>query len=271
MSMSFQSLTIKEAAPHIFQRPILCISPDASLIQAVTFLATGSQIYADGLVVVEGKRLVGRIGGYALAAHILHAREKWLKGKASRITETIAHPLQESDPVGDALEVFAKTKFAFMPVALGEQVIASLSIRDLLGAAGRIERKAGPLASRLATIEDNDASVIDALKFMVERGVRNLVFVKHGDPYVINDRKVLEYLFEPKTREAISTGGFDVLAKVRLQSLGMVKGRPVGPEASLRDAAHLLSGVETPCLFAGEKILTPWDLVMKGSGFIEQA
>jgi hypothetical protein len=51
---------------------------------------------------------------------------------------------------------------------------------------------------------------------MVERGVRNLVVVKDRDPYVVNDRKVLEYLFGPEAREAISIGGFDSLAKVKV-------------------------------------------------------
>lgn len=248
----------------------MCISPDDSLVHAATFLATGPQIYADGLIVLDGKKLVGRIGAHAFAARILYAREKWLEGKASSITETISRPLQETDPVGEALEIFAKTRFAFMPVASGGQLVASLSIRDLLGAAGRIEGKAEPLASRLITV-DYGASVMDALKFMVERSVRNLVFMERGDPYVINDRKVLEYLFGPPAREAISTGGLDCLAKVKLQSLGAMKGRLAGPEISLRDAALLLSDVETSCLFVGEKILTPWDVVMKVSDLIYQA
>ena len=268
--MSFRSLTIKEAAPRIFRRPTLCVSPSDSLIQVVTFLATGPQIYADGLVVLDGKRLAGRIGGYTLATHILHTRERWLEGKAADIIETIARPLQETDPVGKALEIFARTRFAFMPVVSGEQVVASLSIRDLLRAAGGMEQKAGSLASRLITIDD-DASVVDALEFMVERGVRNLVSMEREDPYVINDRKVLGYMFGLKTRERISMIGFDDLEKVKLPSLGLTRGRQIDPEISSYEAARLLSDVETSCLFAGDKILTPWDLVMKGSGFIDKA
>jgi CBS domain-containing protein len=157
-----------------------------------------------------------------------------------------------------------------MPVALGESVVASLSIRDLLGAAGRFEGEVEELASPLITIDDG-ASVTDALKFMVERGVRNLVVVKDRDPYVVNDRKVLEYLFGPEAREAISIGGFDSLAKVKVQSLGPIKGRRVSPETTVHDAARLLSDVETSCLFVDGKILTPWDVVMKGSGLIDKA
>jgi hypothetical protein len=32
-----------------------------------------------------------------------------------------------------------------------------------------------------------------------------------------------------------------------------------------------LSDVETSCLFVDGKILTPWDVVMKGSGLIDKA
>lgn len=264
-----QDITIRKAAPRIFMRPLLYVSPSDSMLQVATFLATGPQIYVDGLVVLdEKKKLAGRIGGYALANHILQTREKWTDSKASAILEPLEHPLQDNDLLSKALRVFKDTRFAFMPVASSNnEVTASLSLRDLIIYATRLEALIQDLTSPLLTI-DNDASVLDALEFMLEKGLRNLVFLREDVPYVINDRKVLEYILRPLTRKIVSRSGFEVLANSKLTDLDATKGICVDPKGSAGSVAHLFTDIGTSCLFAGNRILTPWDLVMKGSGFI---
>jgi CBS domain-containing protein len=280
-----QNIPIREAAPHIFQRPLLYINPSDSILKAATFLATGPQIYVDGLVVLDQRRkIVGRIGGYALANHILEARKNWLESSSSKIMETLEHTLREDDPTRKALQVFSETRFAFAPVASrkGDEALASLSIRDLLFLASRIIRtRIKELTSPILAI-DPDASVWDGLKFMVGEGVRNLVLLKNkagdgfgkssggSEPYFINDRKVLGYILAHTNKEAwTSHRSFkDSLVNTKLDALGASRGVMVDPENSA-GSVSLQFDIETPCLFAGpDRVLTPWDVVMKGSGFL---
>lgn len=263
--MQKKKMTVIEAAPQIFRRPLLQVSSADPMLQVATFLAIGPQIYADGLVVLDGRsgRLAGRIGGYALSRHILAKRDLWLDATAADVMDRLDRPLYDNDPVDAAIEVFRETRFAFMPVARGgsQIIISSLSVRDLLPLAygmGGVE--AGALASDVVTVDGN-ASVHDALGFMVDRGVRNLVFAEPDGPYVINDRKVLEYLLSHDARSR----GFEALGRVGAKSLGMTKGAQVSPREPAGECARLLSDVGTPCLFVGgrgDKILTPWDIVM---------
>ena len=51
--MTILNKPIKEAVPHIFKRPLLSVGPSDSLLHAGTFLALWSQIYIDGLVVLD--------------------------------------------------------------------------------------------------------------------------------------------------------------------------------------------------------------------------
>lgn len=260
-----QKKTIIEAAPQIFRRPLLQVSSTDPMLQVATFLAIGPQIYADGLVVLDSQsgRLAGRIGGYALSQHILARRDGWLDATAADVMDRLDRPLYDSDPIDAAIEIFKETRFAFMPVARGggQIIISSLSVRDLLPLAygmGGVE--AGALASDVVAVDGN-ASVYDALKFMVDRGVRNLVFAEPDGPWVINDRKVLEYLLSHEARSR----GFEALGRVAVRSLGMAKGKQVAPYEPAGECARLLSDVGTPCLFVGgrgDKILTPWDVVM---------
>ncbi|UVS69565.1 CBS domain-containing protein [Nitrososphaera viennensis] len=237
------------------------------MLQVATFIATGPQIYVDGLVVLEENKLAGRIGGYALANHILKTRERWLDGKALQIMEALEHALREDDSITKALRVFMETRFAFMPVSSNGKIVASLSLRDLINYAMGLKVEVQGLTSPLLTI-DNDTSVLDALEFMVEKGVRNIVFLKQDGPYVINDRKILAYLLHSQTRDLISRRGFEVLATIKVIGIGALKGTSVDLRSEAGSVAHLFSNIETSCLFVGNRILTPWDLVMKGSGFI---
>jgi CBS domain-containing protein len=259
--MEMKEVTIRAAAPQIFRRPLIYVGPNDAMIHAATFLAIGPQIYVDGLVVLDSGRLVGRIGGWQLASHMLEKKEKWLDGQAGDIMEPLEKALDADAPLKDALSIFSETHFAFMPISSGANVVASLSIRDLLAIVDK-ERKAGQQASALTTVSEQ-MSVADALKFMVEKGVRNLVALRNDGPYVINDRRVLEFLLGHEARQLVAEKGFSVLAGVPLSRIGFYKGKVIAPEENTGTAAKMLSEVGTPCVFAGERILTPWDLVMK--------
>jgi CBS domain-containing protein len=254
-------VSIREAAPQIFRRPLLYVGPSDGIVHAATFLAIGPQIYADGLVVLDAGRLVGRIGGEHLARHILEKKERWIDAQAEDITERLEGPLDADAPLKEALEVFAKTRFAFMPVSAGGKVVASLSVRDLLATADN-GRKAEEFASTLATV-DEGMGVVGALQFMVDKNVRNLVALRQDGPYVINDRKVFEYMLGHEARQLVAEKGFSSLDGVPLSRIGFSKGRTINPEESASSAARMLADVGTPCVFVGYRILTPWDIVMK--------
>jgi len=67
-------IQIKDAAPHIFQRPILFVDSNTQMLQVATFLAIGPEIYVDGLLVIDevqrGKP-IGRISSRHIISCIL--------------------------------------------------------------------------------------------------------------------------------------------------------------------------------------------------------
>lgn len=256
-----QDISVGEAAPQIFRRPLLYVNSSDAIMHVATFLAIGPQIYADGLVVLNAGKLAGTIGGRQLVLHILEKKERWLDAQAKEITEHLDRPLDAGAPVKDALSIFAQTRFAFMPVAIDGRIVASISVRDLLSMADR-GHKAGELASPLATV-DEEMGVAEALKFMVEKSVRNLVALRQDGPYIINDRKVLEFLLGHEARQLVAEKGFSALESMPLSHIGFSKGKTINPEESAAIAARMLSDVCTTCVFVGYKILTPWDIIMK--------
>ncbi|HEX2013983.1 MAG TPA: CBS domain-containing protein [Nitrososphaera sp.] len=253
---------ISDVVPHIFKRPVLSVSQADRLLQAGTFLAIGPQIYVDGLVVLDGQKLVGRIGGQHLIQYILQHRDGWFEATASQIM--IHSPaIEASDPLAAALDIFSRTRFAFVPITINGRVTTSLSMRDVLRfVAGKINTPVGELSSPLVSVKGS-TSIEKCLDLMLEKGIRNLA-VRHenNDTRIINDRKILEFLLSYEGRRVIASPmGLDA---VSVDLLDMPTPKHVKRSMSAGIAAECLSDVNTPCLLCNDSIVTPWDIVMKG-------
>jgi len=255
---------ISDIVPHIFKRPILSVNQGDPLLQAGTFLAIGPQIYVDGLVVLDGQKPIGRIGGQHIIKYILQHRDSWVRAAASEIMDHSAYAMEAGTPLETALDIFNKTRFAFVPITIDGRVATSLSIRDTLRlAAGMLVTPVGELSSRLVSIRSS-TSIEKALGLMLEKGIRNLaVRNESSDTHIVNDRKILEFLLSYEGRRVIASQmGLDT---VSVDLLDLPTPKYVKQSMPAGIAAEFLSDVNTPCLLPpNELIVTPWDIVMKG-------
>lgn len=111
-------IPIKDAAAHIFRRPYLFVNPTARMLQVAAFVAIGLQIYVDGLVVInESKKPIGRTSSKHIISNILKIDyPDWLETTAEQITDDFAGTVDMNSPLSKAIEVFDKTRFAFIPI-----------------------------------------------------------------------------------------------------------------------------------------------------------
>ncbi len=105
---------------------------------------------------------------------------------------------------------------------------------------------------------------------MLEKGIRNLSVRNENknDIGIINDRKILEFLLSYEGRRIIASPmGLDA---VSLDLLDMTAPKYVKVSIPACIAAEFLSDVNTPCLLLpNDRIVTPWDVVMKGTRKLE--
>jgi predicted transcriptional regulator len=253
---------ISDVVPHIFKRPVLSVSPSDSLLQAGTFLAIGPQIYVDGLVVLDGQKPVGRIGGQHIIQYILQHQDGWFQSTASQIMSHATSVVDATDLLNVALDIFDKTRFAFVPITINGRVVTSLSMRDVLRlVAGRLNTQVGELSSRLISVKGN-ISIKEALEVMLEQSIRNLAVRNESNVRIVNDRKILEFLLSYEGRRLMA--GPMGLDAVGIDLLDLLAPKHVKQSMSAGIAAEFLSEVNTPCLICEDSIVTPWDVVMKG-------
>jgi len=185
-------IQIKDVAPHIFKRPFLFVEPNTRMLQIATFLAIGPQIYVDGVIVIDDKiqrgRPIGRISSKHIISNILDSGyPDWFRTSASQIMDGFVMPLEMDSPLKRALEVFEKTRFAFIPILAkkndrmedeeGDSLVvsASFAIRDILPliAKANLSTPINEVSSRLISDKRN-TSVRNALDYMLNKGIRNI-------------------------------------------------------------------------------------------------
>jgi CBS domain-containing protein len=295
-------IQIKNAAPHIFTRPFLFVEPNTRMREISTLLAIGPQIYVDGLVVVsdndkgQRRRPVGIIASKHIISNLLDFDySNWLETKASQIMDSTVGALEMDSTLSSVLEVFDKTRFGFAPIVANRDnerdgetgsssvvVTAVLTIRDILPLIAKayltipIKKISSPLVS-----VDGNTSIINALSYMIRTGIRNIginedvysyIYGKSKVLRIINDRKMLEFLFSRNGREILHKNGTAGLGDINIiNHLDMMSITQVKPNTTVSKAAELLMDICTPCLISEEVreeeinnyIVTPWDVIMK--------
>src|SRR6476646_3291525 len=252
--LDLTDIPIIDAAAHIFRRPCLFVDPTAQMLQIATFLAIGPQIYADGLVVTDGKKKpIGRIDSKHIISNIIDiGYPECLELTALQIMDNFTGSIDKNSSLSKVLEVLNKTKFAFVPITANdsgdkigstrdstateeeeeEELVASISIRDILPIIAKmnIDRPIKDLSSQLISV-DKKSSIRNAIDLMIKQGIRNIGIRggnedgsktnKHNNDNrktklirIINDRKILEFLLSHNGRNILHANGIDGLAEI---------------------------------------------------------
>ena len=198
-------LKVKDVFNDSAKRQFLYVYPNSKLLEVVTFLAIGPEIYVDGVAVVaeenlDGKKIqtpVGMIGGKSVMRSML---ENTFAGKKDFFGEVTASEIMvevtQSDlvdlesPLSKVIDTFRRTRFAFVPVISTTKeynthkpvIIGTLTVRDFLPLIankkiqlnhdepeGIIYQIATPTVS-----VNKDSSIREAISVMVDKGIRNI-------------------------------------------------------------------------------------------------
>ena len=262
-----EDISIRESADQIFKRPPLSISPDALLSQVATFLAIGPQIYLDGIVVIVDKDPVGRISSKHILQKIINSKyTDWLNTTASELMDRSVLSIEMTSSLGTAMKIFGETRFAFLPITDKGSLIASLGIRDILPliVSTNMDTSAKHYSSPTIYVpKTTDLNHI--LNIMLSNGIRNVIIQDGGNTNLLNDRKILEFLFSHKAREIMTVGNTEI-GDFKVHDLDLIPISIISDDITISKAAKLLMDISTPCVLFEKSIVTPWDVVMRTIG-----
>lgn len=257
-------ITIRDSVPQIFKRPYLSVLPDSTLMQIAPFMAIGPQIYVDGLIVLEGEIPIGKISSKQILLAIINSKyPDWLKKTALQIMDTSEISLEMDYPLSRAIDIFNQTSFAFIPITKSGLVVASLSVRDVLPVimTTTFQGTLKDIASPLVLISKRTNLKV-ALNLMFQKKIRNIIVESNNGYGIINDRKILEFLFSQNGRKIMDMNSLGIQA-VEIDLVDKLSAMRVSDTTTVSKAAELLTDINTPCVLLNKSIVTPWDIVMK--------
>lgn len=257
-------IAIRDSVPQIFKRPYLSVLPNTTLMQIAPFMAIGPQIYVDGLVVSEGEKPIGKIGSKQILLTIINSKHPdWLKKTALQIMDSSEISLEMDYPLSRAIDIFNQTSFAFIPITKSGLVVASLSVRDVLPVimTTTFHATLKDIASPVVLLSKRTNLKV-ALNLMFQKKIRNIIVESDNGYGIINDRKILEFLFSQNGRKIMDMNSLGIQA-VEIDLLDKLPAMRVSDSTTVSKAAEVLMDINTPCVLLNKSIVTPWDIVMK--------
>ena len=257
-------VAIRDSVPQIFKRPYLSVLPNTTLMQIAPFMAIGPQIYVDGLVVLEGEKPIGKISSKQILLAIINSKyPDWLKKTALQIMDTSEISLEMDYPMSRAIDIFNQTSFAYIPITKSGLVVASLSVRDVLPVVmtTTFDATLKDIASPLVILSKTTNLKL-ALNLMFQKKIRNIIVESSNGYGIINDRKILEFLFSQNGRKIMDMNSLGIQA-VEIDLIDKLSAMRVSDTTTVSKAAELLMDINIPCVLLNKSIVTPWDIVMK--------
>jgi len=254
-------LTIQDALPHIFNKGTVYVAPDTPIRNIALFLIPLRELYTSGIVVMENNIPVGRISPtHILKKVVENGYPQCLAATAKDVMVSIVREVRATFTLRAVLEIFRDTKFGFSPVMKNELLAGTISTRDFLPFIVKmgVERSANTIASDLIYI-NHKISIENTLRIMFEEDIRKIAIKEKNQVTIVDDRSLLGYLFSWETGKPNALDvDIDVLPKSNVANFPHT--------ISISKAAEELLVKNLPCSISEDKIITPWDFVMKVLG-----
>ena len=254
-------LTIQDALPHIFNKGTVYVAPDTPIRNIALFLIPLRELYTSGIVVMENNIPVGRISPIHILKKVVeNGYPQCLAATAKDVMVSIVREVRATFTLRAVLEIFRDTKFGFSPVMKNELLAGTISTRDFLPFIVKmgVERPANAIASDLIYINPR-ISIENTLRIMFEEDIRKIAIKEKNQVTIVDDRSLLGYLFSWETGKPNALDvDIDVLPKSNVANFPHT--------ISISKAAEELLVKNLPCSISEDKIITPWDFVMKVLG-----
>ena len=254
-------LTIQDALPHIFNKGTVYVAPDTPIRNIALFLIPLRELYTSGIVVMENNIPVGRISPIHILKKVVeNGYPQCLAATAKDVMVSIVREVRATFTLRAVLEIFRDTKFGFSPVMKNELLAGTISTRDFLPFIVKmgVERPANAIASDLIYINPR-ISIENTLRIMFEEDIRKIAIKEKNQVTIVDDRSLLGYLFSWETGKPNALDvDIDVLPKSNVANFPHT--------ISISKAAEELLVKNLSCSISEDKIITPWDFVMKVLG-----
>ena len=259
-------MKIREAFPKVFERAYPAIDPATPMFSVLPLLRF-HEIDAIPLSSFDSSKKQRAVFGYSSLARILLVNprrfEEFLKQPCEEVSDQLS-VVDARGPLSRLLDAFLSARFGFARVVEKRGVGGLLTLGDVQGlyesGAIRTRLRAEDVASRIFSLPPG-TTLRAALNEMFRRRNRR-VFIS-GTTEFVWDRAIIEHLFSPAFLAEYEKGATEDVLGGPISEVEAISALEAHGGMKLEEAADILTERRGQCLVFDDKVVTPWDVVMK--------
>ena len=258
-------MRVKEAFPKAFERAYPAIDPATPMLSVLPLLRF-HEIDAIPLS-FDSSEKQRAVFGYSSLARILLIGpgrfEEFLKQPCEQVSDQLS-VVDADGPLSRLLDAFLSTRFGFARAVEERGVGGLLTLADALqlyeSGAIRTRLRAEDVASRVFSLPP-ETPLRAALDEMFRRRNRR-VFIS-GTREFVWDRAIIDHLFSPAFLAEHEKGPTEDMLGGPISQIKATSALEARGGTELEEAAGILAERRGQCLAFEDKVVTPWDVVMK--------
>ena len=255
--------------PWASSRPAPVVREDDPVMVAAMLMAFRGVDFIP--VIRSGGILAGAVGGSEIIRLLRESMRDGfgalIRNKTGSIAKEIGRATSKAT-IPEILNIMRSTSFGNVCVVKGNNLITTITIRDLIGYASTISDESGlrvsEVASKPVVSLEPDATVSDLLNMMITRRIRRVVIDVGGRYLIADDRALIQTAFSP-TGTMMLRDFPESFFNMKLSKLPLTEPGTIDGDKDMTVAWREMYTNQSCCLLVddGWGILTPWDSVIK--------
>lgn len=252
---------IDELLPHsLTSAPAVSTRKEDLVWAAVGMLMHHIESFTDSLVVTDGERPIGMLGGFEIIDQVSKnpTSSLFYNTTVEKIMNNNLIITSKQIKLSDLLSLWQEKRRAFAIIPNQYHGYSAISPRKILeiGALCKTDVKVSEIPKKKTVTFKRDDTVGSIITSMFENRTRRLV--RENTKLFISDRIIIQKIIRDLNYLRGMNSFFDMKAGI----FKLEKAKAISKNSTYPQACKVMLGMSHPYMMAGDQVISPWDLIM---------
>ena len=252
---------IDELLPHsLTSAPAVSTRKEDLVWAAVGMLVHHIESFTDSLVVTDGERPIGMLGGFEIIDQVSKnpTSSLFYNTTVEKIMNNNLIITSKQTKLSDLLNLWQERRRAFAIIPNQYHGYSAISPRKILeiGALCKTDVKVSEIPKKKAVTFKRDDTVGSIITSMFENRTRRLV--RENTKLFISDRIIIQKII----RDLNYLRGVDNFFDMKAGIFKLEKAKAISKDSTYPQACKVMLRMLHPYMMAGDQVISPWDLIM---------
>jgi len=246
-------------ADTLFKSPAVSIQSDDKVRESATLLSHYLESFTDSLVITNGDRPIGLIGGKEILDGLLKKPtfDFFENVAVKQLMDEKITIVSKNTKLSELIKKWQETRRAFAILSNPYSGYSAISARKILEIAIKYGTSlmVSDIPKKKIITFSYDFSIKKIINLMFENKTRKLIL--EGTSEFISDRIIIEKI----VRDLNYLHDVSDFLNMPSDTFKLEKAKTISDKLTIQDASKLMYAMTSPYLIVNDQVLSPWDVV----------